>query len=197
MQVNTFRDACLGFTLLCVCINYFHHTIQICRATVLCTGWDAWEESALFTVCLLLKSWGSQWKQNQSHAPSQQNIQSKKSRRVHRVCEYNVLKRVKQFLVLSRRETSLPWSRASQCIIQLLFQHQKAKQTKFFTVQATLIEFTANKSAYQRTKPGQNPPLSISKSLKVTLCAPPFKPGKEEGEKRLEHCLLHGLALST
>lgn len=79
-------------------------------------------------------------------------------------------------IFLNRRESSLIWRRASQCIIQLLFQNLKANQTKFFTVQATVVDPTEKKSSqYPRTNSGQNPPLFTCQRLNVVFLVPLFK----------------------
>lgn len=114
---------------------------------------------------LFLSSWKAEGanESKNSHTSSLKKHQKQGARTVHRKLQfkihvYKMFLTVESFFFIRKKF----FEEVLQCIIQRLFQKWQAKQTKFFTVRATVVDPRENKSPeYPRTKSRQNPPLLI------------------------------------
>lgn len=114
---------------------------------------------------LFLSSWKAEGanESKNSHTSSLKKHQKQGVRTVHRKLQfkihvYKMFLTVESFFFIRKKF----FEEVLQCIIQRLFQKWQAKQTKFFTVRATVVDPRENKSPeYPRTKSRQNPPLLI------------------------------------
>lgn len=150
---------------------------------------------------LFLSSWKAEGanESKNSHTSSLKKHQKQGARTVHRKLQfkihvYKMFLTVESFFFIRKKF----FEEVLQCIIQRLFQKWQAKQTKFFTVRATVVDPRENKSPeYPRTKSRQNPPLLIGQ-FECGISFSSFQAqlfihvGKN---KKLEGCLLHCLAL--